>query len=109
MERRSKLLADLDQSRSHEDPVTGTKKSVRRHRPIVLAVSTDTTNRFYFRQLLSGRDYATDDTLARQMVNFAYLFGDRHSGECLVVDPAYAVDELLAVADAEACASRAFS
>lgn len=64
-------------------------------------MSTDTANRFYFRQLLSGRDHATGDVLARQMVNFAYLLGDRATGECLLVDPAYAVDELLAVAAAD--------
>ena len=27
-------------------------------------------DRLYFRQLLSGRDFATDDQMARQMVNF---------------------------------------
>jgi len=49
----------------------------------------------YFRQLLSGRDFATGDQLAQQMVNFVYAIGDRATGECIVVDPAYAVDELL--------------
>lgn len=67
----------------------------------MLSVSTETANRFYFRQLLSGRDHATGDVVARQMVNFAYLLGDRDSGECLLVDPAYAVDELLAVAESD--------
>jgi len=55
-------------------------------------------DRFYFRQLLAGRDFATDDPIARQMVNFVYLIGDRESGEALVVDPAYGVAELLEVA-----------
>ena len=32
-------------------------------------------DRLYFRQLLSGRDFATDDQMARQMVNF------KHGGE----------------------------
>ena len=50
----------------------------------------------YFRQLLSGRDFATDDPLAQQMVNFVYAIGDRATGECLLVDPAYAVDDLIA-------------
>ena len=45
--------------------------------------------RFYFRQLLSGVDFAAGDDLALQMRNFAYLLGDRASGEALVVDPAY--------------------
>ena len=52
-------------------------------------------DRLYFRQLLAGRDFAADDPIARQMVNFAYLVGDREKGEALVVDPAYAVGELV--------------
>ena len=51
--------------------------------------------RFYFRQLLSGRDFARNDLVATQMVNFVYAIGDRMTGECLLVDPAYAVDELV--------------
>ena len=35
------------------------------------------SDRFYFRQLLSGRDFATDDPVAQQMVNFVYAIGDR--------------------------------
>jgi glyoxylase-like metal-dependent hydrolase (beta-lactamase superfamily II) len=54
--------------------------------------------RLYFRQLLSGRDFATDDQMAVQMVNFSYLIGDRETGEALVVDPAYDVKDLLAAA-----------
>ena len=46
-------------------------------------------DRLYFRQLLSGRDFATDDQLAQQMVNFVYAVGDRATGECVLVDPAY--------------------
>ena len=45
--------------------------------------------RLYFRQLLSGVDFAVGDELARQMRNFVYVIGDRHSGEALVIDPAY--------------------
>ena len=48
-------------------------------------------DRLYFRQLLSGRDFAKGDQMARQMVNFVYLIGDRATGEAVVVDPAYAV------------------
>ena len=55
-------------------------------------------DRLYFRQLLAGRDFATDDQIARQMVNFVYLVGDRETGEALVVDPAYAVGELVDIA-----------
>ncbi len=54
-------------------------------------------DRLYFKQLLSGRDFARDEMVARQMVNFAYLIGDRETGEALIVDPAYAVGELLDV------------
>ena len=57
------------------------------------------THPVYFRQLLSGRDFATDDPMARQMVNFAYLLGDKRSGECVIIDPAYAVNELVAIAE----------
>ncbi|MEN9804728.1 MAG: hypothetical protein RIS41_1575 [Actinomycetota bacterium] len=55
----------------------------------------------YFRQLLSGHDFASNDPLAYQMVNFVYLIGDRSSGECVVVDPAYGVDELVDIAAAD--------
>ncbi|MFN5604187.1 MAG: MBL fold metallo-hydrolase [Actinomycetes bacterium] len=58
-------------------------------------------DRFYFRQLLSGRDFAAGDPLARQMVNFVYLIGDRATSECVVVDPAYGVDELVDLVEAE--------
>ena len=37
-------------------------------------------DRLYFRQLLCGRDIARNDPLARQMVNFVYLVGDRETG-----------------------------
>ncbi|MEM9037043.1 MAG: MBL fold metallo-hydrolase [Actinomycetota bacterium] len=59
------------------------------------------SDRIYFRQLLSGRDFATKDPLAQQMVNFVYLIGDRQSGEAVVVDPAYAPDELVEIAGAD--------
>jgi glyoxylase-like metal-dependent hydrolase (beta-lactamase superfamily II) len=51
--------------------------------------------RLYFRQLLSGRDFATGDMLAQQMVNFVYAIGDRDAGECMLVDPAYSVADLV--------------
>jgi glyoxylase-like metal-dependent hydrolase (beta-lactamase superfamily II) len=56
-------------------------------------------DRLYFRQLLAGRDIATADPLARQMVNFVYLIGDRQTGEAVVVDPAYGIKDLLSVLD----------
>jgi glyoxylase-like metal-dependent hydrolase (beta-lactamase superfamily II) len=58
----------------------------------------DADDRVYFRQLLAGRDFATRDPIARQMVNFVYLVGDRATGEALVIDPAYAVAELVELA-----------
>ena len=54
-----------------------------------------TDDRLYFRQLLSGRDFAAGDMIAQQMRNFAYLIGDRETGDCVVVDPAYAANDLL--------------
>ncbi len=58
-------------------------------------------DRLYFRQLLSGRDFATKDPIAHQMVNFSYLIGDRETNEAVVVDPAYDVDSLLDVLAAD--------
>ncbi|CAM3618635.1 MBL fold metallo-hydrolase [Smaragdicoccus niigatensis] len=57
-----------------------------------------TENRLYFRQLLAGRDFALGDPIATQMRNFAYLIGDRETGDCVVVDPAYAAQDLIDVA-----------
>jgi glyoxylase-like metal-dependent hydrolase (beta-lactamase superfamily II) len=54
-----------------------------------------------FRQLLAGRDFATDDPVARQMVNFTYVIGDRASGDVALVDPAYGVDELVDLVEAD--------
>jgi hydroxyacylglutathione hydrolase len=59
------------------------------------------TSPLYFRQLLSGRDFAVGDPLASQMVNFVYAVGDRRTGECLLVDPAYAVKELVDLVGAD--------
>ena len=56
-------------------------------------------DRLYFRQLLAGRDFATHDPIARQMVNFVYLVGDRETGEAVAIDPAYGIKDLLAVLD----------
>jgi glyoxylase-like metal-dependent hydrolase (beta-lactamase superfamily II) len=60
-----------------------------------------TDDRLYFRQLLCGRDVARTDPLARQMVNFAYLIGDREAGQAVVVDPAYDVTGIVEVAQAD--------
>ena len=58
-------------------------------------------DRLYFRQLLAGRDFARDDLVARQMVNFVYLIGDRETGDAVAVDPAYGVRELVDMAGAD--------
>jgi len=60
-----------------------------------------TEDRLYFRQLLAGRDFAADDQIAQQMVNFVYLVGDRDTGEAIAIDPAYAVRELVDVLAAD--------
>jgi glyoxylase-like metal-dependent hydrolase (beta-lactamase superfamily II) len=62
-------------------------------------MSTTESHRFYFRQLLSGQDFAQGNMMATQMVNFAYLLGDRDSGECVIVDPAYAVHDIVSIAE----------
>ena len=59
------------------------------------------SDRLYFRQLLAGRDFAADDPIAAQMRNFAYLIGDRQTGDTVVVDPAYAAGDLLDAAEAD--------
>jgi glyoxylase-like metal-dependent hydrolase (beta-lactamase superfamily II) len=64
-----------------------------------LGVTPADGDRLYFRQLLSGRDFAVGDQFARQMVNFVYLIGDRSTGEAVIVDPAYAIDDLLDILD----------
>lgn len=61
-------------------------------------IETNIDDRLYFKQLLAGRDFAVSNDLASQMVNFVYLIGDRLSREALVIDPAYAVSELLDIA-----------
>ena len=58
-------------------------------------------DRLYFRQLLAGRDFARADRVAQQMVNFAYLVGDRETGEAVMIDPAYGVDELVEILGAD--------
>jgi len=55
------------------------------------------TDRLYFKQLLSGRDFGNTDNLAKQMVNFVYLIGDRETGESVIVDPAYDINALLEI------------
>jgi glyoxylase-like metal-dependent hydrolase (beta-lactamase superfamily II) len=58
-------------------------------------------DRLYIRQLLSGRDFAVGNQVARQMVNFAYVIGDKEKGEAVIVDPAYAAGELVDLVEAD--------
>ena len=60
-----------------------------------------TLDRLYFRQLLSGHDFATTDDFAQQMRNFVYLVGDRETGEAVVVDPAYDIGGILDIVEAD--------
>ena len=62
---------------------------------------TPMDDRLYFRQLLSGRDFAQDDPFAHQMVNFVYFIGDRETGEAVIVDPAYDPAGLVALLEAD--------
>lgn len=57
--------------------------------------SSASDDRLYFRQLLAGRDFAVGDPIATQMRNFAYLIGDRQTGDAVLVDPAYAAGDLV--------------
>jgi len=55
----------------------------------------------YFRQLLAGRDFARSAPAAAGMKNFVYLIGDRATRECVVVDPAWGVRDLIDIAQAD--------
>jgi glyoxylase-like metal-dependent hydrolase (beta-lactamase superfamily II) len=59
------------------------------------------SERIVLKQMLSGVDFAATDPVAGQMVNFAYLIGDRETGEALLVDPAWGVGDLLDAVAAE--------
>lgn len=58
----------------------------------------------YFRQFLSGRDFASGDPVAAQMRNHAYAIGDEETRQVLLVDPAYAAAELVELVGAEGMA-----
>lgn len=55
--------------------------------------------RLYFRQLLAGSEFATGNPVAGQMANFVYLVGDRVTRECVAVDPAWNVRDVVSVAE----------
>src|SRR4051794_34566917 len=58
-------------------------------------------DRLYFRQLLSGHDFAVNDPIAQLMVNFSYAIVDRVPGECPLIDPAYSIADLLGVVEGD--------
>ncbi|MEI6805117.1 MAG: MBL fold metallo-hydrolase [Myxococcaceae bacterium] len=55
-------------------------------------------SQLYFKQLLGGRDFGVNNPFASQMENFIYLIGDKKTHECVVVDPAWEVQEILDIA-----------
>lgn len=55
----------------------------------------------YFRQLVAGRDFGATVPGCVQMANLVYLIGDRDTNECVIVDPAWAVDDLVDLAEAD--------
>jgi glyoxylase-like metal-dependent hydrolase (beta-lactamase superfamily II) len=52
-------------------------------------------------QLLAGRDFARDDAVAAQMINFAYMVADDATKEAVLVDPAWDVAGLVAHVERE--------
>lgn len=58
-------------------------------------------DKLYFRQFLAGETFARADTAAAQMANFVYAVGDAEKRHCVLVDPAWDVDGLLALLDAD--------
>jgi len=53
----------------------------------------------YFRQLVAGKDFGATTPGCAQMANLIYLIGDSDTRECVIVDPAWAVDELVDLAE----------
>jgi hydroxyacylglutathione hydrolase len=56
------------------------------------------SKKLYFRQLLAGRDFAQSDKSASAMENFVYLIGDQEKHECVVVDAAWDIAGIIALA-----------
>ncbi len=55
----------------------------------------------YFKQLLAGVDFAVQHRTAAAMENFVYLIGDHETKECVVVDPAWDVQGILDIIQAD--------
>ncbi len=52
----------------------------------------------YFKQLLSGRDFAQNIPIAQQMANFCYLVGSKTTKEAIAIDPTYDVAAIETIA-----------
>ncbi len=63
--------------------------------------SPDPEPEIYFKQLLAGRQVATDHPAAGQMANFMYVIGDPGKRQAVIVDPAWDVVGLLDTARAD--------
>lgn len=55
----------------------------------------------YFKQLVAGRDFGASNPICGQMQNLVYLVGDRDTHECVIIDPAWAIDDIVASAEAD--------
>lgn len=55
-------------------------------------------SKLYFKQLLAGRDFALNNEDAASMENFVYLIGDSDTKECIVVDAAWNIRDILNIA-----------
>lgn len=58
-------------------------------------------SRVYFRQFLSGHDFAQADSNASGMANFVYAIGDLDTKECYLVDPAWDVHGLIQLVESD--------
>ena len=72
-----------------------------RHEPTPSLENGSLEDRLVFRQWLAGRDFATSDPIARQMMNFTYVIGDRVAKQAVLVDACYAVNELVDLVEKE--------
>jgi glyoxylase-like metal-dependent hydrolase (beta-lactamase superfamily II) len=57
------------------------------------------SDKIYFKQLLGGVHFGRNNPACGQMQNFIYLIGDKEKKECMIIDPAWAVDELVELAE----------
>lgn len=58
-------------------------------------------SQFYFKQFLSGVDFGTVNPHAQGMANFVYAVGDLETKECFLIDPAWDVQGLIDLVEAD--------